>query len=65
VAAGNGTVRGAVSITGRPTVKVRVRDGETTVVRIPPVAGNPLVQVAAPDTYLTIEVADKCAATQQ
>ena len=58
VAAGTHTVRGAISFTGSPKVKVRVRPGETTVVRFRPVAGNPLVHVAAPDTYLAIEVAE-------
>jgi hypothetical protein len=58
VAAGSHTVRGAISFTGSPTLKVRVRDGETTVVRIGPRAGNPLVQIAEPDTYLTIEIVE-------
>jgi hypothetical protein len=58
VAAGTHTVRGAASFTGSPKIKVQVRDGETTVVRIRPAVGNPLVQVAAPDTYLTIEVVE-------
>jgi hypothetical protein len=58
VAAGTHVVRGAISFTGSPKVEVQVRPGETTVVRIRPVAGNPLVQVAAPDTFLTIEVAE-------
>jgi hypothetical protein len=58
VAAGTHVVRGAISFTGSPKVKVRVRDGETTVVRIRPLAGNPIVQIAAPDTLLTVEVAE-------
>jgi hypothetical protein len=58
VAAGTHTVRGAIQGTGSPTVNVRVRAGETTVVRIRPATGNPLLQIAASDTYLEIEVAD-------
>jgi hypothetical protein len=58
VAAGIHTVRAAVSFTGSPTVEVQVRAGETTVVRIGPIPGNSLVQIAAPDTYLAIEVGE-------
>jgi hypothetical protein len=58
VAAGIHTVQGMVHFTGSPKLEVQVRAGETTVVRIKPMmVGNPLVQVAAPDTYLAIEVA--------